>query len=50
MAREYPRDSKDFAKISGVGENKLRQFGDSFLAAIAEYLATHPRQVFADQF
>lgn len=50
MAREYPRDSKDFAKISGVGESKLRQFGDSFLAAIAEYLATHPRQVFVDEF
>lgn len=50
MARDYPRNAKEFSRISGVGENKLRQFGDDFMAAISEHLQTHPRQIFAEQF
>jgi ATP-dependent DNA helicase RecQ len=47
MARDYPANDRDFGRISGVGEKKLREFGAVFLAEIASYLQTHPRQIFA---
>jgi ATP-dependent DNA helicase RecQ len=37
MARDYPRNEREFARISGVGEKKLREFGDVFLGEIAVY-------------
>ena len=48
MARFYPRDAREFSRISGVGEKKLAEFGTVFLADIAEHLRTHARQLFAD--
>lgn len=48
MARHYPITPNDFLQISGVGERKLRDFGDRFLEAISEFLKTHPRQIFGD--
>lgn len=48
MARNYPQSEKEFARISGVGEKKLREFGESFLGEIAAHLATNARQIFAD--
>ena len=48
MAREYPTQEREFARISGVGERKLREFGRVFLAEIGEHLRTNPRQIFAD--
>ena len=48
MARNYPANERDFARISGVGEKKLREFGELFLGEIASYLQTNARQVFAD--
>jgi ATP-dependent DNA helicase RecQ len=48
MARDYPDDERELGRISGVGESKLRSFGATFLAEIAAYLDSHPRQVFAD--
>ncbi len=48
MAREYPADEREFARISGVGEKKLHEFGAVFLAEISEYLSTNARQIFAD--
>src|ERR1035437_6737434 len=48
MARDYPASEREFARISGVGEKKLREFGDVFLAEIATYLQTNPRQIFAN--
>jgi ATP-dependent DNA helicase RecQ len=48
MARNYPASERDFARISGVGEKKLRDFGEIFLTEIALHLATNPRQIFAD--
>jgi ATP-dependent DNA helicase RecQ len=48
MARNYPENERDFARISGVGEKKLREFGVVFLNEIALHLATNPRQIFAD--
>jgi ATP-dependent DNA helicase RecQ len=48
MARDYPASEHEFARISGVGEKKLREFGDVFLAEIAAHLQANPRQIFAD--
>ena len=48
MARNYPASENEFARISGVGETKLREFGEVFLNEIALHLATNPRQIFAD--
>jgi ATP-dependent DNA helicase RecQ len=48
MARNYPAGESDLARISGVGEKKLREFGEVFLGEIAAHLATNPRQMFAD--
>ncbi len=50
MARFYPANEKDFSRISGVGDRKLREYGAMFLGAIAAHLQTNPRQVFADDF
>jgi ATP-dependent DNA helicase RecQ len=48
MARNYPASESEFARISGVGEKKLREFGEIFLGEIAAYLQTNARQIFAD--
>jgi ATP-dependent DNA helicase RecQ len=48
MARDYPENEREFARISGVGEKKLREFGPAFLAEIVAHLQTNPRQMFAD--
>jgi len=49
MARNYPENEKDFSRISGVGEKKLREFGEIFLREIAAHLLTNARQIFADE-
>jgi ATP-dependent DNA helicase RecQ len=49
MARNYPATEREFARISGVGERKLHEFGAAFLGAIEAHLRTHPRQMFADE-
>lgn len=46
MARSYPTTPAEFRKIPGVGEQKLKDFAEPFLAAISAYLASHPRQTF----
>ena len=48
MARFYPANEKDLSRVSGVGERKLREFGEVFLREIAAHLQTNPRQIFAD--
>lgn len=50
MARFYPSKPADFARISGVGEKKLIEFGSQFLEEISIHLQHHPRQVFGDDF
>jgi ATP-dependent DNA helicase RecQ len=47
MARTYPTTPVEFRRIPGVGEQKLKDFAEPFLAAIAEYLRDHPRQTFS---
>lgn len=37
MATYYPQSSQSLLKITGVGEQKLEQFGEIFLAMIGEY-------------
>jgi ATP-dependent DNA helicase RecQ len=48
MARIYPTTDKDFSRISGVGDKKLREFGAVFMAEVATHLQTNARQIFAD--
>ena len=48
MARFYPANERDFSRISGVGDKKLREFGALFLGEIAAHLQSNPRQIFAD--
>ncbi len=48
MARFYPLMNAEFARISGVGEMKLREFSDVFRAEIVTHLETSPRQTFSE--
>ncbi|HEX4639364.1 MAG TPA: DNA helicase RecQ [Chthoniobacterales bacterium] len=43
MARSYPVTKADFARISGVGRQKLLDFAELFTAAIKDYVSNHPR-------
>lgn len=42
MARTCPTDRNAFAQIPGVGERKLKDFGEAFLAEIRKFLADRP--------
>ena len=48
MARTYPSNESEFARISGVGQVKLRDYGVVFIGEITSFLATNARQIFAD--
>src|SRR5947199_7635976 len=48
MARNYPTTPTEFRRIAGVGEQKLKDFADPFLAEIKDYLAANPRRKFAN--
>lgn len=51
MARRYPRDESEFLRIPGVGERKLREFGEQFIEVIDEWLLEHdPREFEANGF
>jgi ATP-dependent DNA helicase RecQ len=41
MARIYPISEPDFGKIIGVGERKLKDFAQTFTAAIRDFLASN---------
>ena len=44
MARNYPANSTEFRRIPGVGEQKLKDFGEVFLSAIRSHSAeNHPQ-------
>lgn len=47
MARYYPTAEIEFARINGVGERKLADFGRVFIDSIASYLRNNPRQTFS---
>jgi ATP-dependent DNA helicase RecQ len=42
MARDYPANEEQFAQISGVGEQKLKRFGEIFILEIVNYLRANP--------
>jgi ATP-dependent DNA helicase RecQ len=44
MARYYPANEVEFARISGVGERKLAEFGSRFIAEIAAHRRAIPTQ------
>jgi ATP-dependent DNA helicase RecQ len=46
MARTYPANATEFRRIPGVGEQKLNDFGETFLSAIKSFVATNPRRQF----
>ena len=46
MARSYPTTAAEFRRIPGVGEQKLKDFAEPFLAAIREFLGSHERKTF----
>lgn len=48
MARYYPPNKEEFSHISGVGEKKLKEFGETFIDAIDDYLETYPKVPFSD--
>ena len=45
----YLQVNAEFTRISGMGEKKLREFGDAFRAEISAHLETNPRQIFAEE-
>ncbi len=47
MARHYPTSEGEFARINGVGERKLADFGKIFMDAISGYLSSNPRKSFS---
>ena len=49
MARRYPTSTNEFRRIPGVGEQKLKDHAEPFLAEIRKYLATCPRRTFPDK-
>ncbi|MEO6996227.1 MAG: DNA helicase RecQ [Lacunisphaera sp.] len=48
MARNYPVKVADLDGITGVGEKKRAEFGETFASAIADFLKTNPRMRFND--
>ena len=41
MAKFYPTNSEEFLCIDGVGDYKLKQYGDVFLDVISRYVSEH---------
>ena len=41
MARRKPSTVDDFLEVTGVGQAKARQYGEEFVATIAEYCRSH---------
>jgi ATP-dependent DNA helicase RecQ len=48
MARKYPTNSIEFRRIPGVGEQKLKDFGEAFLSEIKSHSAANPRRTFSE--
>jgi ATP-dependent DNA helicase RecQ len=48
MARQYPTAEPELLRVSGIGEKKMREFGQVFAQEIGAHLQSNPRQLFAD--
>ena len=46
FSRDYPGNDAALLRIPGVGEKKLEDYGQAFLAAIRAWLTANPRQEF----
>lgn len=42
MCRQLPADSREFLQVSGVGEAKLKRYGEAFLREIETFVAQNP--------
>jgi ATP-dependent DNA helicase RecQ len=49
MARSYPTSREAFMRISGVGESKLREWGEAFMREIRDYLKDNRKRTFEDR-
>ena len=47
MARKYPATSTEFRRIPGVGEQKLKDFGEAFLSAIRSHSKENEPAIFS---
>lgn len=45
MAAKFPQDLESFRKIKGVGEFKLKKYGDLFISIIKEYISENATEV-----
>lgn len=48
IARSYPTSHTEFLATPGVGERKLAEHGDVFIAAVHQWLEKNPKQEFAE--
>lgn len=48
IARKYPASDPEFLAVPGVGNRKLADFGEVFMAEVATWLSEHERQVFEE--
>jgi ATP-dependent DNA helicase RecQ len=49
MARACPQNKNEFAQIGGVGQQKLKEFAEPFLAEISRYLRRDRRETSSPQ-
>src|SRR6266536_318262 len=49
MARNYPTTATEFRRTPGVGEQKMKDFADTFLSEIKNYLVGNPRRTFSSR-
>jgi len=47
IARDYPSRAEELARVAGLGQRKLQEFGGDLLREVAEHLRDHPKQLFA---
>ena len=48
MATTYPTNEEDMSHVSGVGLNKVKKFGEPFIAAILQYVEENEIETAAD--
>ena len=46
MARSYPTTAVEFGRVSGVGQQKQRDFAEPFIDGIKDYLASNSKPTF----
>jgi len=45
MARKYPMNSTEFRRVAGVGEQKLKDFGEIFMSAIRNHSVENQTEI-----